>query len=158
MKLLTLNNQITLYLNNMYLHNLDLENKDAIQNYIKQMFTKISIKYDIEFDGYYIVKLYVDKNYGIIIEIKKEELEYLDYFSNQIEINTEVTSDSFLYEIDDVDKNIFSKFIIYKLFDKLYLKIKNQLSNIEMGNILEHAQIIYGSKAKTIIKKGKIVR
>jgi len=158
MKLITNGDMIILYLNKMYIRSLDFTDKEVTEKYMKRLLTKISNKYDIEIDGYYVVNLYVDMNYGVVIEIQKEELEYLDYFSNQIEINTKVVEGSFLYNIDNFDDSLLKKFIIYKIKDKLYLRVKENISDLEMGKVLERAEIIYGAKANEIIKKAKIVR
>lgn len=158
MKLITNGDMIVLYLNRMYISSLDFTDKEATEKYMKRLLMKISNKYDINIDGYYVVNLYVDMNYGVVIEIKKEELEYLDYFTNQIEINTKVTEGSFLYEIYNFDTSLLKKFIIYKIKDKLYLRVKDSISDLEMGKVLEGAEIIYGAKANEIIKKAKVVR
>lgn len=159
MKLVYEDDKLILYLNKMYIHSLDFSDKEMVQKYMKRLFLKVSSRYDIEFDGYYIVKLYVDMNYGVIIEVIKEELEYLDYFSNQIEMNTEVIHGSFLYEISNIsEQHSLEKFVIYKFNDKLYIRVQSQVSDMQMGSVLEHAKIIYGTDADNIIKKGKIVR
>ena len=158
MKLMYEDDKLVLYLNKMYIHSLDFSDKEMVQKYMKRLFLKVSNRYDIEFDGYYVVKLYVDMNYGVIIEVVKEELEYLDYFSNQIEMNTEVIHGSFLYEPFDVSEQNLDCFVLYKFNDKLYMGVKSQISDMQMGNLLEHSRIIYGIEADNIIKKGKIVR
>lgn len=158
MKLVYEDDKLVLYLNKMYIHSLDFSDKEMIQSYMKRLFLKVSSRYDIEFDGYYIVKLYVDMNYGVIIEVIKEELEYLDYFSNQIEMNTEVVHGSFLYEVSDVNEKNLDHFLLYKFNDKLYMRVKSQVDDMQMGNLIEHSKIIYGIEANNIIKKGKIVR
>lgn len=158
MKLITNGDMIVLYLNRMYIRSLDFTDKEATEKYMKRLLMKISNKYDIKIDGYYVVNLYVDMNYGVVIEIIKEELEYLDYFANQIEINTKVTEGSFLYEVYNFDTSLFKKFVVYKIKDKLYLRVKESISDLEMGKVLESANIIYGAKANEIIKKAKVVR
>ncbi len=157
MRLITDGDMIILYLNRMYIRSLDFTDKEATERYMKRLLMKISNKYNINFDGYYVVNLYVDMNYGVVIEIIKEKLEYLDYFGNQIEINTKVTEGSFLYEVSNFDVKLLKKFVIYKLRDKLYLRIKKDISDLEMGKMLECAKIVYGTKANEIIKKAKIV-
>lgn len=160
MRLITDGDMIILYLNRMYIRSLDFTDKEATEKYMKRLLLKISNKYDLNFDGYYVVNLYVDMSYGVVIEVIKEELEYLDYFGNQIEINTNVTYDSFLYEISDLDSSIFNKLVVYKLNDKFFLKIKKDMdiSDFEMGKLLECTKIIYGTRASEIIKRSKIVR
>ncbi len=158
MKLITNGDMIVLYLNRMYISSLDFTDKEATEKYMKRLLIKISNKYDINIDGYYVVNLYVDMNYGVVIEIVKEELEYLDYFANQIEINTKVTKGSFLYEVYNFDNSLLKKFIVYKIKDKLYLRVKDTISDLEMGKLIENSNIIYGNKANDIIRKAKIVR
>ena len=97
-------------------------------------------------------------SYGVIIEAKKEDLEYLDYFNNQIELNTKITHGSFLYEISDLNSDYFNNFYVYKLKDKLYLRTKQEVSDFEMGMIIEKARIIYGKEADKIIRKAYLVR
>ncbi len=158
MKLITDGDMIILYLNKMYIRSLDFTDKEAIEKYMKRLLKKISNKYDMSFDGYYVVNLYVDVNYGVVIEIIKEELEYLDYFGNQVEINTNVSYDSFLYEMNNFDNSLFDNFLVYKIKDKLYIKIDEDISDVEMGKVLECCKIIYGTKADEIIKKARLVR
>ncbi|MBQ9011506.1 MAG: hypothetical protein IJ093_02535 [Bacilli bacterium] len=157
MKVLVNEKIITLFLNKLYIKNVDFENKETIEKYIKQVLNKLQNSYDLQFGGYYEMMMFIDDNYGIIINIKKEELEYLDYFTNKIEFNTKVEKDNFLYEVSNVDSNMKKSFIIYKNLDKIYLQAKNKKTNLE--EILEHIQkIIYGKESYKILKKAKIVR
>jgi len=127
------------------------------KNKIEKLIINIKEKYNIEMQGFYNVKVYHDKDYGFIIEMEKEELEYMDYF-NDLEMNIEIIEDSFLYKIDDVFriKEILPKQLIRKYADKLYLEIKN-IQNIELGIILENSEIIYGKEAEKIKNKSEIV-
>lgn len=149
---------IILYLNRLYIESLDFTDKISVEKYLKQLLNKLKNKYDLEFDGYYDMTLYVDINYGVIIEVKKEELEYLDYFSNQIELNTKVVEGSFLYEVSLINDYLLKKVIVYKLDDKIYLRVKKDLSNIKMALLLETAQIVYGKQAEKIIRNAKVLR
>lgn len=158
MKLVTSGDVFILYLNKMYIQSLDFNNKEVAEKYIKNVFLKLSHKYNFEVSGYYIAKIYVDTNYGIIIEVKKEELEYLDYFSNQIEMDTKVIEGPFLYEITNLYYSLLDKFSLYKLQDKLYLLAKEDINDIEMGQLLEISKVIYGKRAREVLLKAKKVR
>ncbi len=158
MKLVVNENKVILYLNKMYMQTLDFKNKEETEKYLKFLLNKLASRYDINFNGYYLVHIYIDMSYGVIIELTKEELEYLDYFNNQIEMNTKITHGSFLYEVHNLDDKVFTKFYVYKLKDKLYLRIKKELSDFEMAEVIENANIIYGKKADTIIRKAHLVR
>ena len=155
MKVNIKNDLLIIYINKIFQKNIDTNDKEQLEQTLKEIFIKINNRYQITFNGYYNINIYIDKNYGSIIEIKKEELEYLDYFTNQIEMNIKVIEDSFLYEIDEIDTYINKKFDIYLFYDKIYIKLKKEISPINMIKLLEHTQIIYGKEAKKITEKSK---
>ena len=157
MKVVINDELITLFLNKDYISSLDFCDKEKTHNYLKQLLLKMKNNYHLDFNGYYNMSVYVDKCYGIIVEVKKEEIEYLDYYSG-IEINPKIINDSFLYEIPNIDnfKDKNNQVYIYKT--NIYLKINKPLSSQKMGNILEHTiKIIYGNHQKKISKKAKEV-
>ena len=158
---LIIDENIVIFLDKIYLHTLDLTNQNLIEKKLIKLINKIQNKYSIDLNGYYNVFIYKDNNYGLIIDMQKEELEYLDYFNNQIELNIEVIEDSFLYKIEDIfwlNKSILNKCIIYKNGDTIYLKAKDNLNNFELGIILETGEIIYGKQANNIKKKSQIIK
>lgn len=146
---------ITIFLSNSYIKNIDIENRESIEKLIHQ----INKKYNIELYGYYYVQIYIDKNYGIIINIKKEELEYMDYFNNALEMNIEIIEDSFLYKVEDIFsiKDMLNKLTIRKYDDNFYIEVK-RTSDIDLGIILENAEIIYGQLAQNIKRRSKIIK
>ena len=175
---LIIDDNIVIFLDKAYLQNFDLTNQNLIEkklikliNKIQNKYTvdlngyynvnKIQNKYTVDLNGYYNVYIHKDTNYGLIVDMQKEDLEYIDYFNNQLELNIEVVEDSFLYKIEDIftiNKHLLNKFIIYKNGYMFYLKPKENLSNIELGIILENAEIIYGKEAKTIKNKSQIIK
>ena len=158
---LIIDENIVIFLDKLYLNNIDLKDYNLIEKKLIKLINKIQTKYLIDLNGYYNVYIYKDENYGIIIYMQKEELEYIDYFNEQLEFNIEVIEDSFLYKIDDIlrlEKPLLNKFIIYKNKDNLYLKPKEKISNIELGIILENSEIIYGAQADKIKKKSQIIK
>ena len=156
MKVVINDDFIVLCLNRFYIKSIDFNDKEILQNYIKKLLLKLQDKYSLEFIGYYNITIYVDKNYGVIIEVKKEQLEYLDYFGSTLEINTRILEDSFLYEVSSVDFS--DNYLIYTLNGKIYIRIKKIISNVQMGPILEKVnKIIYGKERKKITKKAKVL-
>ena len=154
---LVIDDNIVIILGNFYLKNYDLKDYNQIE---KNLF-KIINKHSIELNGYYNVFIYHDKNYGIIIDMQKEDLEYLDYFNNQIELNIEIIEDSFLYEIEDIfalNKNILNEFILYKKGYHFYIEAKEKIDTIKLGEILENSKIIYGKVAKKIKRESRIIK
>ena len=158
---LIIDENIVFFLNKIYLDNIDLKDESLIEKKLIKLINKIQKQYNIDLNGYYNVYIYKDKNYGLIIEMEKEKLDYLDYFNNQIELNIEIIEDTFLYKTDNIftiDKTLLEKLIIYINKDEIYLKIKENINDIELGQIIENSQIIYGNKAKSIKKQSKIIR
>ena len=158
---LIIDENIVFFLNKIYLDNVDIKDESLIEKKLIKLINKIQKQYNIDLNGYYNVYIYKDKNYGIIIEMEKEKLDYLDYFNNQIELNIEIIEDTFLYKIDNIftiDKTLLEKLVIYINKDEIYIKIKENINDIELGKIIENSQIIYGNKAKLIKKQSKIIR
>lgn len=158
---LIIDENIVFFLNKIYLDNVDIKDESLIEKKLIKLINKIQKQYNIDLNGYYNVYIYKDKNYGLIIEMEKEKLDYLDYFNNQIELNIEIIEDTFLYKTDNIftiDKTLLEKLIIYINKDEIYLKIKENINDIELGQIIENSQIIYGNKAKSIKKQSKIIR
>ena len=146
---LIIDDDIDIYLNKLYLKNIDFNNTNTIKSIIK----KLIKKYEIDLYGYIEVKIYVDSNYGVIINIKKEDTDYFDYFNDEIEMNIEIINDSFLYKINDIfEINQIKAKKIYKYMDNIYIYF-DKIDNINLGKIIENSEIIYGDKAKKIIEK-----
>lgn len=150
MKVVFKDNKIIVFLNKK----LDLD-KVNLDIYFKKLFLRIKNKYNLELNGYYDINVYIDNNYGSIIEIENEDLDYYNYF-NQIDMEIKVNKTTFLYEIDYeyIDKELLNKSIIYKQNNKLYFKITDKSI---LNKIIECSKIIYGDRVKEIMKSSKKV-
>ena len=150
MKVVFKDNKIIVFLNKK----LDLD-KVNLDIYFKKLFLRIKNKYNLELNGYYDINVYIDNNYGSIIEIENEDLDYYNYF-NQIDMEIKVNNTTFLYEIDYeyLDKELLSKSIVYKQNNKLYFKITDKSI---LNKIIECSKIIYGDRVKEIMKSSKKV-
>lgn len=116
-----------IFLNKMIIESIDFLDKEDAEDYFRQLFLKLKERYNIVINGYYILNLYIDEYYGMIIELKKEEMDYFDYYDNQIDMKIVINNEmNFLYEI-------------------------------EMGKILEYSTIIYNEETNDIIKYSKLV-
>ena len=126
------------------------------EDYFKKLFINVKNKYNLKLNGYYKINVFVDKFYGSIIEIENEELDYYDYF-NQIDMEIKVINSTFLYQInyDYLTKDILEKVNIYKIKDKLYIKI---LEQDILNKIIEYSKIIYDESVKKILKASKKVK
>ena len=123
-----------------------------MEDYFKDLFLTLKNIYKIKLNGFYYIEVFVDKNYGVILELEKEELEYIDYYDNQVDMRVTVNDSEFMYLINDYDLNDIME--IYSFQNNLYGKLKKQINSIKMGEILEKGKIIYKDYDK-ILKYGK---
>ena len=87
-----------LYLNNKYLDNVDFSNKQEIELYLKKIFSKLKQKFDNDISGFFEITIYINKDYGAVLVINKEDLDYYEYFSKGIEMQVNIINNSkFLY-------------------------------------------------------------
>lgn len=149
---------VSLYINKVYFQNFDFSDKSFLESYLKNILKVLGNRYNLDFDGFYNVNIYADANYGVIIDVVREELEYFDYFTNKIQMNIKVIEASFLYELLDFPNIDIRMLDVYKISDKIYVKIKKQMDVFAVGKLFEMSKVIYGNEAKEILKLAKKVR
>jgi len=135
--------KLIIYLSNQYLDMKKIINIDDLEEYFKEILKILKETYNIEVFGLYNVDVYIDLEYGMILEFEKEELDF-EYSHNQIDMKIKINYSKFLYKTYDLDVEKNDKIYIYK--NSYYIeKIKN----------IEFYEIIY--KTDEIIKKGKTI-
>lgn len=145
--------ELIIYLfNNQY--NINLNKEDNIERYLKKIFLKLKNYYDIQIKGYYDVTIYIDNKYGIILKLIKQNLEYYNYFNNQVDMKIRLFYKKFWYLIDDYEFNP-QRFNMYEYSGKIYLYPKCKLTKKELAYLNENAIVIYDTdelvnNAKTI--------
>lgn len=155
MKLAFKKDKIIIYLNKIYIPNLDLNNKEQIYKYTKNILYKLEKNYNLHLSGYYNINIYLDDNYGIIMEII-EENTYIDYFENTLDINIKTYKDSFLYEVNNI--NDINDCITYIHNNHIYVKLKKTFSKNLITNFIEKIiDIKYGTEKKPILKSLKVL-
>lgn len=138
------------------------ENIDELESRFRDIFLHLKNLYDIEIEGYYKIDIYKDKYYGMIVEMKKEEFEYFDYFENQIEMRISIhEANTILYEFDDfffLTPPLLQKMTFYMYHDKIYGEVKEDISKIDGACLQEHSlSIIYDSITKYILQKKNVI-
>ena len=134
MKVEEVNNKIVIYIYNKQL--LKKEIKDLVE-YILDILDEY-YSYEI-YDSYYI-KIYINKYYGVILELYKDDIDK--------KITLRIIKDAlFLYKIDDPINYLNED--IYYYNNEFYLNIKKE--NI---NILENTNLIYGDIVYKILGSG----
>lgn len=154
MKVIGNEENLTIYINKRNLK-INIDDKEELEDYFRSIFIKIKEFYNIKLNGFYITRAYIDNNYGIIIDMKKDDNDFIYYNDYEIEMQLIVNEVTFLYEIEDIfiNKNIYPKIDIYSYKNKYYLKLKEDILN----NIIEYVNIIY-TNTENILKYGKLLK
>lgn len=137
--------EFDIYLKANFIKDIDFNKKEELEIYFKRLFKILNNKYNIKVEGFYEITVYVDKFYGVILHLEKEELDYYDYFKNQVDMRIMTTDTEFLYLVDDIPLNIIDKIEIINNDDNIYIKIKKKLNDIEMMTLMENSIITYNA-------------
>lgn len=145
MKITFVDNKIVIYISKDYM-NLDYDN---IEEYFKDIFIKLKDYYNINLKGFFNANIYIDSLYGAILELEKEELDFIEYYDFEIDMKTKIIKTIFLYKKQDNYK--LDNVVQYFYNNSIYIK-PNALSI----DILEHCEVCYRETEK-IIKYGKLI-
>ncbi len=159
MKVIQNGNQIIVYQNKYALETVDFDNNE-LEEQLRTLFLKLRQDYEIQIKGYYNIDVYTDDAYGSIIELNKEEIEYFDYFDNEIDMRIILHDPkSFLYCLSDpfsIPSKLRNKLNIYWKENKAYAEIKKPMYNLEIGQLLEFSDLEYANN-EIILKHAKQV-
>ena len=138
-------NDLTLdiYIKKELIDNIDFNSKDDLEKYLKRLFKTLKNKYDIVIEGFYDITVYIDKYYGVIFHLEKDDVEYYDYFKNQVDMRIITIDTEFLYLVDDIPYDLVNKINVLIKDDNIYLKINEELSKVDMMNLLEISKVVY---------------
>lgn len=144
--------EFVIYLKKNTIFDINYANENELKKMLKKLFIKLNDVYNIKVNGYYIIHVYIDRNYGTVLQIKREEIEYYDFFDNQVDMKIVLKRNPFLYKVEDFFDINLRKYKVYKYLNDFYLLPKKQLVYSELINLLEKSIIIYDSDK--IIKNG----
>lgn len=141
MKVEMLSNTIIVYLLDNKKYNEDSDIKKILIN----VFDNLEKYYDITFTSDYNLELYINRYYGMILEIKENE-DFI--YDDIVNLKLNVLRDTlFLYEVDDPLEYI--NYEIYYYNDKFYVNAKR-----EDINLIEDSNLVYGDIVYKIIGRG----
>lgn len=141
MKVEMLSNTIIVYLLDNKKYNEDSDIKKILIN----VFDNLEKYYNITFTSDYNLELYINKYYGMILEIKENE-DFI--YDDIVNLKLNVLRDTlFLYEVDDPLEYI--NYEIYYYNDKFYVNAKR-----EDINLIENSNLVYGDIVYKIIGRG----
>lgn len=141
MKVEMLSNTIIVYLLDNKKYNEDSDIKKILIN----VFDNLEKYYNITFTSDYNLELYINRYYGMILEIKEDE-DFI--YDDIVNLKLNILRDTlFLYEVDDPLEYI--NYEIYYYNDKFYVNAKR-----EDINLIEDSNLVYGDIVYKIIGRG----
>ena len=144
-----------IYLNKYYVADLELNDKQCVEEYFKKVFINLKNNYHLDIYGYYNIRVYANKQYGIIIDVFKLSNDYFKMPGNKVDMKIMIDSDNkFLYEITDYFliesyKNCIKN--IYYKDEKYYLELDDTVDDVFYLYLIEHSNIIFNDVAYEII-------
>ena len=121
--------------------NFDIYDTSEVKDFIYKIYDKLLKKNKLT--GIILFDIYIDTNYGMIIEIKKiEDLLFNDIIDVKIKFNLNI---SFLYEVD--------YFYILEN-NKFYIEIINTIDKNKFTCLLDNSNIVYNNEINNIINNG----
>ena len=136
---------LDIYIKKELIDNIDFNNKNDLEKYLKKLFKILKNKYDVVIEGFYDITVYIDKYYGVVIHMEKEDVEYYDYFKNQVDMRIITIDTEFLYLVEDIPEYLLDKADVIIIQKDIYLKIKEELSKLEMMQLLEISKVVFDS-------------
>lgn len=132
--------------------NFDIYDTSEVKDFIYKIYDKLLKKNKLT--GIILFDIYIDTNYGMIIEIKKiEDLLFNDIIDVKIKFNLNI---SFLYEVDYfyiLENNLINQNIYYYK-DKFYIEIINTIDKNMFTCLLDNSNIVYNNEINNIINNG----
>ena len=154
-------NKYEFFLPKETLGKINFDNKSTLENYFQDFFLNLKDNYNFDVCGFYEIDIYIDNLYGAVISMKKEDIDYFDYFSTNIDMKiSKPQKTEFLYKVKDIffiDKKILKNTIMYYYKENYYLNL-SKLTNKELVKLLEFSEIIYDETKEKIIKNGKMLK
>ncbi len=150
-----------IFLNSFFSFSID--NKEKLEQELKQIFLKLESYYHINVNGFYHVTLYHDSNTGVVLEVEKEDMDYYPFSTHEIELRIQIEREHpFLYKLEDyylLTPSLLKKGEVYYYQNAFYYFIKKPLKELEKIYLFEYSIIDYKDwkdilKAQNKIKKG----
>lgn len=146
-----------IFLNSFFSFSID--NKEKLEQELKQIFLKLEKNYHINTTGFYHVNIYHDSNFGVVLKVEKEDIDY-PFSPHEIDLRIQIEKEqSFLYKIEDyflLTSSLLKKGEVYYYHNCFYYLIKKPLTKKEKLYLLEYSTIDYLNRESIIKKQNKI--
>lgn len=128
-----------IFINDDYIKQIDINNKEDLSNNIKSIIVKIKKVYDIILEGFYEVHVYPINNIGLILEIKNID----SYLSKSIDLRIIVHNEEEMY-IKFSRYELIKKYNNIKYLNNYFYLNVNEINKKDKYHLIEFANIIYG--------------
>lgn len=132
-----------IYIKKELIGDIDFNNKEILEKYLKKLFKTLKNKYNLTIEGFYDITAYIDNFYGVVLHLEKEDIDYYDYFKNQVDMRLITINTEFMYLVDDIPFDTLKKLNVHIEDNNIYLKIKEKLTDKEMMLLTENSKLIY---------------
>jgi hypothetical protein len=147
-------NNLIVFLNKKNIDDIDFYNKCELQKYFRELFLDFKNIYDLDLCGSYDINVYIDKYYGVILEIISIDDDYFDY-CDVVDMNIVFSKyKNFLYKMDTLVDNVDCDIYCYN--GCFYYEPKN-IDFFKLGFLIENGEIIFGSDVFLVKKNGNKV-
>ena len=148
-------NNLIVFLNKKNVSSIDFFDKHCMEKYFRDLFYKFNNDYNMDLKGSYNIEVFIDDNFGIILDISSDDVDYFEYCSDVVDMNISISKyNKFMYKLFNGIGDLIKKCDVYIYNDDIYV-IPNSLSYFEFGILLENSKIIYGEKCFKILKGAK---
>lgn len=128
-----------IFINDDYIKQIDINNKEDLSNNIKLIIVKIKKVYDIILEGFYEVHVYPINNIGLILEIKNID----SYLSKSIDLRIIVHNEEDMY-IKLSRYELIQKYTNIKYLNNYFYLNVNEINKKDKYHLIEFVNIIYG--------------
>lgn len=144
------NDNIIVIIKDNNISQVDFNDMVSVEKYFRKILLKLKDLYEIDIKGFYNIYAYIDLEEGIVLEIKKEVIDYYDTF-HQLELRIVKENVEFLYEVDNILEFMNKKFEVYCYNDRFF--IRNNYDDISY-RLYEFGNLVY-KDTKKIKENGK---
>jgi len=145
-----------LFLNQVKSSPLNFEEKETLEQQVKQIFLQLKEIYHISFCGYYTIYAYQDALYGCVLKIHHEDIDEFE-LCDEIEICFHVEKNfKMLYQVEDpmLLRKFRSDIRLYYYQKTFYLELIKEMTQSQLGELLEYV-VPHFQNTKEILKYGK---
>ncbi len=157
MKIDVRGNNLIVFLNSRVSSKIDFFDKMGLEDYFRDLFLKFKDIYSIDVSGSYNIEVFIDKSYGVILNIQKDNMDFFDYYDDSIDMKITISRcGNFLYKLIGDVGSVIDSCDVYYFDGDIYIR-PHGVNFLQMGYILENSLIIYGDESDFVVKKGKLL-